>query len=64
MTSDGELTDDGRAFRKAVERQTDETGVAPWTALGEPGTQRLAELAGPLVATALANGAFPDGVFA
>ena len=64
MTADGELTDDGRALRKTVERQTNESGVAPWDALGEPGTQRLAELAGPLVVTALGNGAFPDGVFA
>ena len=64
MTSDGALTDEGRDFRRGIERQTDESGVAPWAALGESGTQRLAELGAPLVATALGNGAFPDGVFA
>lgn len=64
MTAEGELTDDGRALRKSLEQQTNETSVAPWDTLGEPGTKRLAELVGPLVATAVGNGAFPDGVFA
>ena len=64
MTADGELTDEGRDFRKSLERQTDESGAAPWDALGEERAQRLAELARPLVGTALGNGAFPDGVFA
>lgn len=64
MTADGELTDEGREVRRTVERETDENGVAPWEALGEAGVERLAELATPMVRTALANGAFPDGVFA
>ena len=64
MTAAGELTEDGVALRKAVERQTEEYAYAPWAGLGEAGTARLAELCRPLVTTALANGAFPAGVFA
>ncbi len=64
MTGDGELTEDGLALRKAVERRTEESAYAPWDSLGEAGTARLTELCRPLVSTALANGAFPAGVFA
>ena len=64
MSAEGELTDEGRAFRTAIERRTEESAVSPWDALGEAGTQRLAELCQPLVVTALTNGAFPAGVFA
>ena len=64
MTADGELTDDGVALRKAIERRTEESAAAPWDTLGEAGTARLTELCRPLVSTALTNGAFPPGVFA
>lgn len=64
MTSDGRLSEDGAALRTAVERRTEESAYAPWEHLGEAGTQRLTELCRPLVTTALANGAFPAGVFA
>ncbi|SEC03923.1 hypothetical protein SAMN04489844_1556 [Nocardioides exalbidus] len=64
MTSAGELTEEGTALRRTVEHRTEESAFAPWQALGESGTQRLTELCRPLVTTALANGAFPEGVFA
>lgn len=64
LTSDGGLSEDGLALRTSVERRTEQTAVPSWDALGEAGTQRLAEVCRPMVATALANGAFPDGVFA
>lgn len=64
VSSEGELTDEGRALRTSIERRTEESAVSSWDALGEAGTQRLAELCHPLVVTALTNGAFPAGVFA
>lgn len=60
----GELTAEGLALRKTVERRTEEHAISSWEALGEAGTQRLAELGQPLVNAALTNGAFPAGVFA
>ncbi|GGF54545.1 hypothetical protein GCM10011519_30560 [Marmoricola endophyticus] len=64
MSTDGGLSDAGQALRKDVEATTNRLGDAPWEALGDEGTTRLAELGAPLVRTALGNGAFPDGVFA
>ena len=64
MTAEGELTEDGLALRKAIERRTEDSAVGPWDTLGEARTARLTELCRPLVGTALANGAFPPGVFA
>jgi hypothetical protein len=61
--SDGSLTPDGAALRASVEEMTDELGVAPWAALGEDGATRLREICRPLVKTAVANGAYPAGVF-
>jgi len=46
-----------------VEAATDRMGAAPWVHLGDEGALRLAELGQPLVVRALANGAFPEGVF-
>ena len=63
-TAEGGLTEEGVAVRRAVERRTEESAFAPWESLGEVGAQRLGELCRPLVSTALANGAFPPGVFA
>lgn len=64
MTPDGTLTDGGTALRRTVEQATDDLGSAPWDHLGEQGTARLGELGKPLVERAVANGAFPAGVFA
>ena len=64
MTVDGELTDDGLALRKAVERRTEDSAVDPWDTIGEAGTARLTELCRPLVSTAMTNGAFPPGILA
>ncbi len=64
MTGDGTLTEAGTALRAEVEAATDERAAAPWDALGQVGTARLAEIGKPLVRRAIENGAFPDGVFA
>jgi hypothetical protein len=64
MTPDGRLTEQGAALRAAIESATDELAAAPWDALGDVGTSRLAEIGKPLARQAVANGAFPDGVFA
>jgi hypothetical protein len=64
MTADGALTEAGSAMRSAIERSTEEMAVGPWEVLGESGTARLRELGAPLVAGAIARGAFPAGVFA
>jgi len=64
MTPEGGLTDEGAALRTSVERATERMAAGPWDALGEDDTARLHALAEPLVAGALARGAFPAGVFA
>lgn len=64
VSATGELTTEGLALRKQVERRTEEHAISSWEAVGEAGTQRLAELCQPLVTAALTNGAFPAGVFA
>ncbi len=64
LDEDGALSEEGKALRREVEAATDIHAFAPWDALGAAGADRLAELGRPLVATALARGAFPDGVFA
>jgi hypothetical protein len=64
MSADGELTEHGVGMRAAVETATDLMGAEPWDVLGEEGTLRLRTLGKPLVRTALAGGAFPEGTFA
>lgn len=64
MTDHGELTDHGVGMRAAVETATDLMAAEPWVGLGEAGATRLRELGKPLVRTALAGGAFPEGTFA
>lgn len=64
LTSEGGLTEEGIALRRRVEEATDRMAVRPWQTLGEEGATRLAELGRPWVRQALANGAFPKGVFA
>jgi hypothetical protein len=56
------LTDAGLAFRKGVERETDRMALEGWRHLGLDGTRRVAELAAPLRAAALASGILPDWV--
>ncbi|WP_406296345.1 hypothetical protein OG948_12865 [Embleya sp. NBC_00888] len=60
----GALTDAGRELRQSVEERTDRLGLAPFHHLGDTDTTRLTDLATMLTGTALANGAFPPGVFA
>ncbi|MFC6599664.1 SCO6745 family protein [Kitasatospora paranensis] len=60
----GGLTTAGRDLRRAVEDRTDRLARAPYEAIGADGVQRLTEIGGRLTSTALANGAFPSGVFA
>jgi len=64
MTPEGGLTEEGAVLRTSVERATERMAAGPWDALGEDDTARLHALAEPLVAGALARGAFPAGVFA
>ncbi|GAA2738809.1 SCO6745 family protein [Actinocorallia aurantiaca] len=59
LDADGRATDAGRALRAEVERRTDELAAAPWQALGDEGTARLAELLGPLWLEALGAGLLP-----
>ncbi|MGI8666966.1 MAG: SCO6745 family protein [Jatrophihabitans sp.] len=58
------LTEAGRQLRSAVEAETDRLAIAPWRQLGADRTERLVALAKPLSRLAVANGAFPPGVFA
>ncbi len=64
LSDDGNLTEEGTALRKSVERATERLAVGPWDELGEEGTARLAELCKPMVQRVLTGGAFPPGVFA
>jgi hypothetical protein len=47
MSPEG-ITQDGRVLRNHVEERTDALSAAPWDALGDAGTERLAELLTPL----------------
>ncbi|MGQ4385791.1 SCO6745 family protein [Streptomyces sp. SAS_270] len=58
----GELTQAGIALRKGIEAETDRLDRAPYEHLGAAGVERLTELATGLLSTALAAGAFPEGV--
>ena len=59
MTPDGALTDAGTALRAEIESATDERAAAPWDALGEVGTSRLAEIGKPLARQAVAQRRLP-----
>lgn len=63
LAPSGELTDEGRAVRTAVESLTDELAYEPWAALGDARLNRVTELAKPLRRTLVQQGVFPDGVF-
>ena len=47
LVADGVLTEEGRALREELERQTDEADAAPYAQLGEERVERLRELARP-----------------
>jgi hypothetical protein len=55
----GALTAEGRAVRTAVEADTDRLAEGPWTALGESGCDRLAELLTPVRHAIVAIGDWP-----
>ena len=57
------LSEAGRQLRDTVEANTDELAIAPWRQLGATGTERVIELGKQLSRVAIANGAYPDGVF-
>ncbi|WND39540.1 hypothetical protein RI578_36930 [Streptomyces sp. BB1-1-1] len=59
LEADGTATDAGRALRAEVERRTDELAAAPWRALGDEDTTRLAELLGPVWLDVLGSGLLP-----
>ncbi|HEX3593140.1 MAG TPA: hypothetical protein VHV74_26240 [Pseudonocardiaceae bacterium] len=48
VTASGDITDAGKALRAQVEQQTDQAAVAPWRAIGQAATDRLAALLGPI----------------
>jgi hypothetical protein len=48
VTSDGAVTDAGRAHRAAVEARTDELALAPWRAVGEEAVEELRRLVRPM----------------
>jgi hypothetical protein len=59
LLSGGELTAEGLAVRAAVEADTDRLALAPWTALGDVGCDRLAELLAPVRRAVVAAGDWP-----
>lgn len=61
---DGGLTPAGMDLRTHIETVTDRLSMAPWAALGEPGTVRLREIGKQLSRALVAAGAVPDGIFA
>jgi hypothetical protein len=59
IDSASKATERGRDGRDEVEWRTDRLADAPWRALGPERTQRLAELAGPLLGAAFQSGLLP-----
>ncbi|KGH45274.1 hypothetical protein IN07_18585 [Modestobacter caceresii] len=59
LLADGALTADGVALRAAVEADTDRLAQGPWTALGQAGCDRLAELLAPVRQAVVAAGEWP-----
>ncbi|GAA2747227.1 hypothetical protein GCM10009868_35840 [Terrabacter aerolatus] len=56
------LTEEGLAFRKDLERETDRMALEGWAHLGLEGTRRVAELAAPLRTAALGSGILPGWI--
>ncbi|AFT99139.1 SCO6745 family protein [Nocardia brasiliensis] len=63
LTADDTLTEAGTQLRADVEAATNDMALAPWSALGDAGATRLAEIGKTLSRTIVAAGAFPPGVF-
>jgi hypothetical protein len=64
LDADDVLTAEGVALRARLEDDTDRLAAGPWRALGEAGTQRVAEVGRRLVGALLAAGCLPgEGVF-
>jgi hypothetical protein len=63
MDAEGELTEEGTALRKELERATDSADLGPYEHLGEEGVARLTELATVFTAAAAKAGAFPSDLF-
>jgi len=59
LDSGDRLTPAGEAEHAEIEDRTDAAVAAPWTALGEEDTQRLAALLEPLAGTIVDSGALP-----
>ncbi|MFI6938254.1 hypothetical protein ACIBI4_03180 [Streptomyces sp. NPDC050418] len=59
LDGERELTEAGRELRAHLEAATDRLDAAPYEHLGAAGVERLTELAGGFVMTALTAGAFP-----
>jgi len=62
LDAEGELTEAGVALRNEIEARTDRLDRAPYEHLGATGVERLTELARGVLMTALAAGAFPEGM--
>lgn len=60
LTADGRLTDAGERLHAEIEDATDAAAAAPWRALGDAATARLADLLAPLAAAVLDSGTFPQ----
>jgi glutathione S-transferase len=56
-----ELTAEGTAMVAGIEADTDRLALRPWTALGDPGCDRLAELLAPVRRAILGADAWPPG---
>ncbi|HET6859946.1 MAG TPA: hypothetical protein VFH94_22990 [Streptomyces sp.] len=64
LDADGGLTPLGTDQRREVEDTTDRLARAPYEHLGQAAVERLTEIGSRLSGAAVANGAFPPGVFA
>lgn len=64
LEAEGGLTALGHELRRETEVRTDTLARAPYEHLGQAAVERLTAIGGRLTRTALANGAFPSGVFA
>lgn len=62
LVADDALTDNGTAFRRDLERETDRLALEGWRHLGLDRTKRVLELAAPLREAALNSGILPDWI--
>jgi hypothetical protein len=59
LDEDGAVTERGSDARHEIERHTDELALAPWQALGNDKSERLADLATPIARRIADGGGFP-----